>query len=197
MILEIDTKFLLEHKISAHQYLLLKYALNSDYNAMKNYLNASNKYNDLIEDMVAMYNAGFISTPPNDKATFRSVVPSERFIKLMSFTGDPFDEFYNAFPVKVLRPDGEYDYLRIDRIRCRKLYHNIVRVNKTMHDHIMSCLKLEVQDRSQKGKMSFMKRMPTWLSSEAWKVYEDKLTASISSVDTSIQGRTGYGTDIE
>jgi hypothetical protein len=197
MILEIDTKFLLEHEISAHQYLLLKYASDNDYDAMKKYLRHSKTYDDLKKDMIALYNAGLISTPWSDNATFRHIKPSNKFIQLTTYTGDPFDEFYSIFPVKVLRPDGNYDYLRMDRNRCKKIYHNIVRVNKTMHDHIMECLKLEINERNRTGKMSFMKRMPTWLTSEEWKVYSDKVTAGVTSGDISIQEGEGYGTEIE
>lgn len=197
MILEIDTKFLLEHKISAHQYLLLRFASDTDYDGMKNYLKHCDTYNDIKRDMIALYNAGLISTPWTEYATFRDIKPSRKYVELTTYTGDPFDEFYNAFPVKALRPDGTYDYLRIDRTRCRKIYHNIVRVNKTMHDHVMDCLRLEVNERNRTGKMSFMKRMPTWLASEEWKAYSDKVTAGVTSGGTSIQEGGGYGTEVE
>jgi hypothetical protein len=198
MILEVDTKFLLDYSISAHQYLLLKLAYEGDYDHMKDYLKYTKTYDDLPKDMTQLYNAGFISSFFDSKATFRGIIPTAKFKEKAIYTGDPFDEFYDIFPTKVLRPDGNYDYLRTDRQRCRKIYHNIIKVNKTMHDYIMSCLKIEVDVRSRTGKMAFMKRMPTWLSSEEWKVYEDRLTtARTSSASASVQEGVGYGTEID
>lgn len=197
MILEIDTKFLLEHKITAHQFLLVKFASEGDYDAMKNYLHATDTYIHIPQDMIALYNAGLLKQGPSGNATFREIKPSERFIKLMAYTGDPFDEFYQLFPTKVLRPDGSYDYLRVDRERCRKIYHNAVRKNKTLHDHIMSCLQYEVMDRKRNGQMPYFKRMPTWLSSEEWKVTSEKLKNYPVSNSDSTDGKEAYGTEIE
>lgn len=197
MILEIDTKFLLQHKITAHQFLLVKFASDGDYDSMKQYLKHTDTYNNIPKDMIALFNAGFITQPPSGNATFREIKPSEYYTQKMSYTGDPFDEFYNLFPTKVLRPDGNYDYLRVDRERCRKMYHNIVRKNKTMHKNVLACLRFEIQERTNTGSMGFFKRMHTWLASEMWKVYEEKVDASVLSEDTTTNGKEVYGTEIE
>jgi hypothetical protein len=197
MILEIDTKFLLEHNITAHQFLLVKYASDGDYDGMKVYLNHTKTYNDIKKDMIALYNAGLIKQGPSGNATFRELKTSEKFIKLMSYTGDPFDEFYALFPTKVLRPDGSFDYLRVDRNRCRKMYHNIIRQNKTLHDHVMECLRFEIEERTGKGGLGYFKRMHTWLSSETWKVTSERLNAGATVGSTATSGKELYGTEFE
>jgi len=197
MILEIDTKFLIRNNITAHQFLILKYASMKEYDALKGYLTSSGTFTDLHEDIRKLYNAGFLVDTLSAGMSFRDIKPSPKFIQMITYTGDPFDEFHNAFPTKALRPDGNYDYLRVDRNRCRKLYHNIVKVNKTMHDHLMHCLRLEVEDRNANGKMSYMKRMPTWLTSEAWKVYEDRINNDTTSGDITTQKGGSYGTKVE
>src|SRR6056297_1641505 len=126
MILEIDTKFLINNNISAHQYLILFYISKGEYDALKAYLNKSDTFINLHEDTRILFNAGFLIKPLSDNITFRQLKPSPKFIQEITYTGDPFDEFYHLFPTKALRPDGNYDYLRVDRNRCRKLYHNIV-----------------------------------------------------------------------
>lgn len=197
MILEINTKFLLEHNITAHQFLLVQLASQGEYDAMKRYLKASDSYIDIPKDMINLYNAGLIANPPSGNATFREIKPSEKFISAMAYTGDPFDEFYQLFPTKVLRPDGSYDYLRVDRERAKKMYHNIVRKNRTLHDHIMECLRTEIQERTNTGQMGYFKRMHTWLSSEAWKVTSERLDAGAVKNSDSTGGKEAYGTEIE
>ena len=194
MILEIDTNFLIQHKITAHQYLLLEYARADDYEGMKKYLQFSKEYDNIQKSLDVLESCSFILPITDPYPTFRNLKPSAKYIKLMTFTGDPFDEFYELFPIKVLRPDGNYDYLRVNKDRCRKLYHNITKLNKSLHDHLIKCLAIEISDRTNTGTLGFMKRMSTWLSSEQWKNYEDK-EKSVSSINT--ERRSGYGTEIE
>jgi hypothetical protein len=197
MIFEIDTKFLLANNITAHQYLLVKMASDGDYDGMKNYLHHSDTYIHLHSDMRKLFNAGLITRAPRDTDTFRDLKASDKFIKALSYTGDPFDEFYNIYPTKALRPDGSYDYLRVDRNRCRKMYHNIVRKNKILHDHIMECLRFEIDEKTATGSMGFFKRMHTWLSSESWKVTSERLEAGVKVTDVSTGGKEAYGEEFE
>jgi hypothetical protein len=95
----------------------------------------------------------------------------------------------------VLRPDGNYDYLRVDHKRSKLLYRNIVGSDLTKHQMLIKCLKMEIEDRSRRGQLAFMKRMPMWLSSESWKVYADD--GSGNQVSTPDDNLKGYGTDIE
>lgn len=197
MIFEIDTKFLLDNNITAHQYLLVKLASDGDYDAMKSYLHSTDTYVQIHSDMAKLFNAGLISKAPRDTDTFRELKASDVFIKALSYTGDPFDEFYALYPTKVLRPDGSFDYLRVDRNRCKKMYHNVVRQNKTLHNHVMECLAFELEDKTNTGSMGYFKRMHTWLSSEAWKVTSERLQAGVSKAGISANGKEAYGQEFE
>jgi hypothetical protein len=197
MILEIDINFLLDNKITAHQYTIAKLISENKIQLLKKYIAYTNTLNDLYRDLGQLKTAGFLPSTFNtgNFINLDTIEISPKFIKASNFTSDPFDEFYAAFPIKALRPDGMYDYLRVDQAKCRKLYHNIVRKKPSVHSHIIDCLRSEVEERNLKGQMSYMKRMPAWLTSESWKAYEDHIEGDGS--PTQEEKRKAYGTNIE
>lgn len=195
MIIEVDLRYLSECRISVHQYVILKLAYEGDLKFLERYLRATSTLNNLRDDLNHLYENQFIDNPPNDNAILTTIVVSERFVHLFQSKVDSFEEFYAAFPTRVLRPDGNYDYLRVDHKRSKLLYRNIVGSDATKHQLLMKCLKLEVEDRSRRGQLTFMKRMPMWLSSEAWKVYADSDSGNL--VSTPGETKIVYGTDLE
>ena len=195
MILEIDTSFLIRNEITAHQYTIAKLVREDRLAELKKYLTVTDEMGSLRGDLNALYQAGFISAPPGSAISLTEIKITTKFSQVHTFTKDPFEELYDAFPTKALRPDGSYDYLRVDQKRCRKMYYNIIRESPTLHDFILRCLAEEVRDRNAKGQMSFMKRMPTWLSSEGWKAYAD--VVEHCDVSTLEENSVGYGQAIE
>lgn len=195
MILEIDTSFLIRNKITAHQYTIAKLAREDRVPELKKYLVSTHSELSLRKDLDALHAAGFLSERPGSVISLNNIKVSTKISQTHAFTQDPFEELYDTFPTKVLRPDGSYDYLRVDQKRCRKLYFNIIRESPTMHEFILRCLEAEVKDKKAKGQMSFMKRMPTWLSSEGWKAYADLVEHCETST---LDGKNiGYGQAIE
>lgn len=197
MIIEIDTQFLIDNKITAHQFIIAKLISENKIPLLKKYIAYSETLNDLYRDLGQLKTAGFLSTTfnPRNFISLDTIEVSQKFVKACSFSEDPFDEFFAKYPIKALRPDGTFDYLRVDKDKCRKLYHNIVRKQPTLHTHIMKCMLKEVNDRELKGKISYMKRMPVWLSSESWKAYEDRVESD--SNPTLEEKSKAYGSDIE
>lgn len=98
-----------------------------------------------------------------------------------------FDEFYETFPVYVIRPDGTKGFLRANVNKCRKEYNRIVGKSRAMHEHIMDCLRYELDDKMRTGKLGYMKTMWKWLTQHEWECYEEQL--KVKEEDT-------YGTDI-
>ena len=98
-----------------------------------------------------------------------------------------FDEFYETFPVYVIRPDGTKGFLRANINKCRKEYNRIVGKSRAMHEHIMSCLRYELDDKMRTGKLGYMKTMWKWLTQHEWECYEEQLN---------IKEEDSYGTDI-
>lgn len=102
-----------------------------------------------------------------------------------------FDMFYDQFPVYVMRPDGTKGFLRANVNKCRKEYNRIVGKSKAMHEHIMDCLKYEIDERMRTGKIGYMKTMWKWLTQHEWETIEEQMK-----VETPNQNYYNYGTDI-
>lgn len=195
MIIEVDLRYLSECRISIHQYVILKLAYEGNLKLLEKYLKSSSTLNNLVDDLTHLYDNQFLENPPNVNAILSTIIVSEKFPRLFLSSSDSFDEFYEAYPVRVLRPDGNYDYLRVDHKRSKLLYRNIVGSDLNKHQMLLKCLKMEVDDRTRRGQLGFIKRMPMWLASEAWKVYAgDNLGVNASTPDENLKG---YGTDIE
>jgi len=104
-------------------------------------------------------------------------------------TDDLFEEFLETYPKSVVRSDGTIDYLRTDQKHCKQIYVLQTKNSRAKHEHIIKCLNFEINKRTNDSSMKFMVRMSRWLTSEAWKAYEDEIndTKSVES----------YGTDVE
>lgn len=86
-----------------------------------------------------------------------------------------FDEFYDQFPVYVMRPDGTKGFLRANVNKCRKEYNRIVGKSKAMHQHLINCLKFEIDSKMMTGKMGYMKTMWKWLTQHEWETYDEQM----------------------
>lgn len=104
-------------------------------------------------------------------------------------TENLFEEFIEEYPKSVVRTDGVIDYLRTDQKHCQQLYTVLTKNSRAKHDHIVKCLKFEVNKRTKDGSIKFMARMSKWLSTEAWRAYEDEIN--------NVTKENNYGTDIE
>ena len=45
-----------------------------------------------------------------------------------------------------------------------------------MHEHIMNCLKFEIDNKMITGKLGYMKTMWKWLTQHEWEVVEEQMT---------------------
>lgn len=86
-----------------------------------------------------------------------------------------FDEFYDQFPVYVMRPDGTKGFLRANVNKCRKEYNRIVGKSKAMHQHLMNCLKFEIDNKMMTGKLGYMKTMWKWLTQHEWETFDEQM----------------------
>ena len=109
MLLEIDINYLIEHQINAHQFIILKLLNDDDLKRLRGYLQNTDSYETLEKDCSVLHNKGFLVDPPPDPLALSRLKVSNKFRNTIAFVDDPFEEFYDAYPVKVLRPDGDYD----------------------------------------------------------------------------------------
>ena len=124
-----------------------------------------------------------------DESGNQVISKTEKLASLLKEDKTMFDEFYDQFPVYVTRPDGTKGFLRSNINKCRKEYNRIIGKSKAMHEHIMNCLRYEIDNKMQTGKMGYMKTMWKWLTQHEWETIEEQMKLEEPVV-------YNYGTDI-
>ena len=110
-----------------------------------------------------------------DESGSQVISKTEKLASLLKEDKTMFDEFYDQFPVYVTRPDGTKGFLRSNINKCRKEYNHIIGKSKAMHEHIMNCLRYEIDNKMQTGKMGYMKTMWKWLTQHEWETIEEQM----------------------
>ena len=194
MVVDINTDFLINNKISANQFLLLSLLLADKRSILKDYLLMNNVSVEQINtDIAYLQEKGFLEGNVEGLYDLTFIRPTIKLRQLLN-SDDLFTEFLMTFPLKVTRNDGTLDYLRTDQSKARMLYLANTRGKKSIHDHILKCLKHEIKYREENGSMKYMKRMTSWLSSQEWESFEDQIDdlGNITFKDTDL----GYGTEL-
>lgn len=193
MLIELDLKEVKSLKISSTQFIFIKLLLDEvDIKSLLDVIPVSEKdINDLIEK--GIIDKDSITIESDIKSIkFENIVIDESF-KTKLNKKEFFDDFFAIYPTSVVRSDGIKDYLKGAPTNCRKYYKKLVGSSQSKHDHIMTCLRFEISNRVSTGKMSYMKRMYKWLTSEEWTLYdqivEDKKVKAV--IDNK------YGTSVE
>ena len=194
MLINVNIETLLQSKITAHQYLIVLFISQGKYNELQTYLEQTFSEEHVRADLDWLWKQGYLMelmssptmTPTNYQIT-------GKFKQLIS-GGDFFEELYNEYPIKVIRVDGNVDYLRADKDTARRIYAALTRGDKQVHDHIMKCLRFDLKRRYANNTLNYMKRLNKWLSSREWESYEDEVEDSLSA--TTNEEDTRYGTEL-
>ena len=188
MILEIDTSILDRiENLSINQLVFLTLVLSDIKNTNQDIQKLLSLVNE--EEIQELETQGLISIQ-YDRDT-QVISKTEKLEELLKEDKAMFDMFYDQFPVYVMRPDGTKGFLRANVNKCRKEYNRIVGKSKAMHEHIMDCLKYEIDERMRTGKIGYMKTMWKWLTQHEWETIEEQMK-----VETPNQNYYNYGTDI-
>lgn len=188
MIIQFDTKTLISNGITAHQLVLAYLIRSNDHALLMKYVFVSNTKHQLNSDLEALYNANFISGFRIDKIDWGKIKVTNNFIKLLA-NESLFEELFLNYPEFVIRPDGTEGIVRTRDLSIAYFYNNnVVRGNKDIHEHILKCLEEEIEDRTRRDTLKYMKKLPRWLREEDWKNYSLKATKMSEEV---------YGTKIE
>lgn len=172
MILELDTSLLTKLNISINQLVFLSLVMNNNQKDNQDIHELLSRVNE--EEIQDLVNRNIVVVEYLTNATSYNL--SENTINIIKSKKDSmFDEFYNTFPVYVMRPDGTKGFLRSNINKCRKEYNQIVGKSSAMHEHIMKCLRYELEDKMRTGKLGYMKTMWKWITQHEWECYEDQL----------------------
>jgi hypothetical protein len=195
MLLQVDVESLIKNRITSDYFLVTQMLYEKQYDLLTQYLGIYTK-----EEIDLLF-LGLVKTGLVDNRNFPeqydysklTVRPS--FVKVLS-QGDFFDELVQTFPVSVIRTDGTKDFLRSDLNRSRIRYSGITKNKYPVHSHILECLQYEVATRRLNGSLGYMKRIPKWLSSEEWKVYEQMMKDTPVTIGEN-KTDLGYGNSLE
>lgn len=187
MLIELNTDFCAENRLTPTQYTILVLILEDDTKALKKFVEVG-----IIPDLQAAI-MELKSRSLVDIEEDGTLKVTEEFLRTFKGKGR-FEEFYSLFPTSVIRQDGVRDQLRTAKARCKLMYNRKIK-SKAQHDHIIKCLKFELKERAKNNGMGYMKRMPNWIRDEQWKDWEDRVKADsiIASIDTEYEA---YGTEV-
>ena len=172
MILELDTTLLNKLNINLNQLVLLSLVMNTNQKDNQTVHELLSRVNE--EEIQDLVNRNIIVVTNMDTTIIYKV--SEQTKELIAKMHDSmFDELYNTFPAYVMRPDGTKGFLRSNINKCRREYNRIVGKSRAMHEHIMQCLRYELDDKITTGKIGYMKTMWKWITQHEWECYEDRL----------------------
>ena len=192
MIIKINTIYLKEYQLTAHEYVILYLLRLNNMSELKRYLNFSGTFEKLPEIMKGLQDKGFVENNSTALVSLPSVVLTKKFNESEGLNISPFQEFYESYPIKVTRPDGTVDYLRMNRVKCKELYHKLIQFDHIQHKAIINALKTEVKQREAKGSMKYMRKMYNWLTDRHWETD----VAINQGVDTVQSIDKKYGEDI-
>ena len=171
MIIEVDTS-LLERidNLNINRLVFLNLLLNDYQSNNQDILKLISLVSD--EDIADLNRRDLIiTTHNNDSVSYDLSDKSKELLK----EKDWFDEFYDQFPVYIIRPDGTRDYLRTNVNKCRKQYRQIVGRSKAMHQHLLKALKYDIEKKATNGSLAYMKTMWKWLTQCEWENYDEEL----------------------
>lgn len=194
MMLEVSVDTLIRSKITAHQFLVIKLLHEKKFEKLEEYLKITNSYETLPNDLSYLASIEFINYDVNNVLKdLKNIQILPSFLKQIS-NGSFFEELYDSYPTKVIRDGGIPDYLRTERYNSRRLYDMIVARNQSKHEHILKCLRYEVNHREAEGSMRYMKRMYKWIQDQGWKSFEERVGDS----ENVLTGKeVKYGTELE
>lgn len=194
MIVDINTDFLINNKITANQFLLLQLILVDKQSILRDYYLVNNiPVDQVTADIKDLHSKGLLEGYAVGAYDFKNIKPTT-YLKSLFNADDLFKDFLSTFPLKVTRTDGTVDYLRTDQSKARMLYLACTRGKKSIHDHILKCLQHEIKYRESNNSMKFMKRMTSWLSSQEWESFEDQID-DLGNI-TFKENELGYGTEL-
>ena len=186
MIIEINTKILDIPDININQLVFLSVVLNKNQKNNQDVRKIVSLISD--DEIQQLIDKDLITSI--ERGNSITYTETDKLTKVITLEKDYFDLFYDMYPIYVLRPDGIKSYLRANVNKCRHLFKVISGNSEAMSEHLIDCLKFELEKKTREGKLSYMKTMWRWLVDHQWEATEEEMH------DTAINKVDSYGTDI-
>jgi hypothetical protein len=191
MLRDVNTEVLIKLNITAHQFIIAILLMNKFYDHLEEYLKESDSYDAFPDDLRRLAKKSLVAYYSDQPYKYKNIVVQPEFLTLL-FKDDMFAELLDLYPNKVSRPDGMIQYLRRDKRVCKDIYSILTKEDRIIHEHIMNCLKFELQYRKKSNGMQWMKTLQNWLTGREWENFEDLVADG-----TSLNPKQTYGTNLE
>jgi hypothetical protein len=188
MLLNIDIAYILEENIDLNEYAILYLIYKKDYEIL---ISLNFKYIDeyikhLIDKKLIEYSETNLTI--NKYSIYNTTYEFEKLFGERNF----FEELYNLYPAFTTRPGGGFDNLKSNKDVCQKIYKQATKNSQKIHNNIIKCLKLEIEERTRTNSTQYYKRLSNWLLQKQWTVYEPLLLKNLTKNDN-----IGYGCTLE
>jgi len=164
MNIEINTDFLKAYEISADDYLYLYIIQRNGYEYLQTLT--------LNPDIDTMIDKGYLELSEDIH------IVTDAFKLLATNNYDVmFAELIDTYPMKVQSPTRGVRILHAKdpnakaNDKAKRKYKKIIKTNKNTHDHIIKCLKIQLD--VDKDNLGYMQNLETWLNNHTWEKYED------------------------
>jgi hypothetical protein len=186
MIIKIDTDYLIKNSITAQDYLIAYLWINS-----RDYLNMLLKIEPIsIESINRLVKAKLlINNGEPGNTNINLFAATNKLKKDISIKGadSKFLEFWDLYPLSVIRIDGSRSVVRTRPEDCKKLYKKIIEENPTAHTKIIKFLTDDVHNRTMTDTLKWMPSMKRWLEERAWESAEIETKNNVVGYDTSLE----------
>lgn len=172
MVIEINTKSLLEGNLTPNQFTILKVLFEKKLGIAKQLLLANDYKKDIQILKEQQYLLQF------DSKGF--LVNDKKCKELFELPDTSFWELFSMYPMKVPARNGGYRTLRAssesakDTQVCIKRYNNAIK-SRELHDFVIECLEVELASRRKSNSMQFMQELNVWLNQRTWEKYAHML----------------------
>ena len=191
MIIEFSVALLEQLKLTPNEFFIITLIKQKEFDQLLNYLRENISKEESERTFMKLIELKYLTSTSflqNSYDYSRCKIGNELYSLFK--TDDIFEELLETYPSSVIRTDGVVDYLRTDQKTCKMMYMKISHNNQADHQHILKCLRFEVDKRTKDGSLKFMPRMSKWLTTEAWKSYEDEMHKLPND-------KVKYGTELE
>lgn len=189
MILELDTALFDIGNISINQLVFLTLCLNENQIINQDVHEFLSRISEA--EIQSLIDQGLITSITDDNN--KTYCPTQKLLDSLKTDKTMFDEFYEAYPIYVTRPDGTKGFLRANIAKCRKEYNRAIGKSSAMHHHLLDCLKFELDNKTMSGKIGYMKTMWKWITQREWETVEEELKVEGPVINNQ---NYGYGTAV-
>lgn len=122
-----------------------------------------------------LINVGLIRYNPDETSFSKKYKATPALKECLSSNDMWFERFYEIYPSYVTRPDGTKGFLRGNKNKCREAYLKYVKNNAETHLFLIDCLKFDITNKTQTGKLGYMKTMWNWITQQEWDSIDEQM----------------------